>query len=125
MDEHAVTDFSSYTAPRKDAAGPRTSVIIVLSGADPVSPERLAERLAAVHDGHGNVIVACSGRPTNLPALQRTADSVEFLLAPPGTSNEDLRELAMRRAPGDIVRLVDGVQRRESVAAEEVTMVAM
>ena len=116
---------SRSAAPPRSGSTPRTSVIVLLSGSEPVSPERLAERVAAVHDGHGNVIVACSGRPANLPALQRTVDSVEFLLAPAGTSSEDLRELAMRRAPGDIVRLLDGVQRRSVAADADATMVAM
>ena len=69
-----------------------------------------------MHDGHGNVFVACAGRPANLSALQRTVENVEFLLAPTGTSSEDLRELAMQRAPGDIVRLLDGVERGAGLA---------
>jgi hypothetical protein len=33
----------------------------------------------------------------------------QFLLAPAGTSTEDLRALAMSQAPGDIVSLLNGV----------------
>ena len=33
----------------------------------------------------------------------------QFLLAPAGTSTEDLRELAMKQAPGDIVSLLNGI----------------
>lgn len=125
MEELVVTRPALPTAPSRESLSPRTSVIVLLSGSEPVSPERLAERVAAVHDGRANVIVACAGRPANLHALQRIVENVEFLLAPPGTSSEDLRELAMRRAPGDIVRLLDGVQRRIAVADAEITMAAM
>lgn len=116
MNEEAHTVSTSSARLPRPASAPRMSVIVLLSNSEAVSPERLAERVAAVHDGHGNVIVACAGRPANLPALQRTVENVEFLLAPPGTSSEDLRELAMRRAPGDIVRLLDGVERGAAVA---------
>lgn len=125
IENEAVSRSTSRAVPPRAGAAPRTSVIVLLSGSEPISPERLVERVAAVNDGHASVIVACSGRPANLPALQRTVDSVEFLLAPAGTSSEDLRELAMRRAPGDIVRLLDGVQRRPVVAEVDATLVAM
>jgi hypothetical protein len=55
-----------------------------------------------------DVVVACAGQPTNLSALQRTIGAAQFLLAPAGTSTEDLRALAMRQAPGDIVTLLSG-----------------
>lgn len=116
MNEEARTIPTADDRPPRRPSAPRMSVIVLLSDSKPVSPERLAQRVAAMHDGHGNVIVACAGRPANLPALQRTVDGVEFLLAPPGTSSEDLRELAMRRAPGDIVRLLDGVERGAALA---------
>ena len=125
MEELAVPRSALQPPASTSSFAPRTSVIVLLSGSEPISPEGLAERVAAVHDGRANVIVACAGRPVNLPALQRTVASVEFLLAPPGTSSEDLRELAMRRAPGDIVRLLDGVQRGLTIADDEITMAAM
>jgi hypothetical protein len=125
IEKEVVIRTAQYAPSAKRGSAPRTSIIVLVSDADAVSPERLAERVAALDDGHGHVIVACSGRPANLPALQRTVDSVEFLLAPAGTSSEDLRELAMRRAPGDIVRLLDGVPRRAHVAEVDATMVAM
>jgi hypothetical protein len=40
--------------------------------------------------------------------LQRSVRDAQFLLAPAGTSTEDLRELAMRQVPGDIVTLLSG-----------------
>lgn len=87
---------------------PRVSLIVVLPENHVVSPDRLAEGLRA----HGNqdidVVVACAGQPTNLGALQRSVGDAQFLLAPAGTSTEDLRELAMRQVPGDIVTLLSG-----------------
>ncbi len=87
---------------------PRVSLIVVLPENHVVSQDRLAEGLRA----HGNedidVIVACAGQPTNLSALQRSVGDAQFLLAPAGTSTEDLRELAMRQVPGDIVTLLSG-----------------
>jgi hypothetical protein len=56
-----------------------------------------------------DVIVACAGQPVNLADLQRRVRDAQFLLAPAGTSTEDLRELAMKQAPGDIVSLLNGV----------------
>jgi len=52
------------------------------------------------------VVVACAGQPSNLDELKRTARGARFLHAPPGTSAEDLRELAMDQTPGDIVTLL-------------------
>jgi hypothetical protein len=53
--------------------------------------------------------VACAGQPVNLADLQRRVRDAQFLLAPAGTSTEDLRELAMKQAPGDIVSLLNGI----------------
>jgi hypothetical protein len=87
---------------------PRISLIVVLPENHVVSPDRLAQSLRA----HGNrdidVVVACAGQPANLGALQRSVGDAQFLLAPAGTSTEDLRELAMRQVPGDIVTLLSG-----------------
>jgi len=87
---------------------PRKSLIVVLPDNYVVSPERLAERLPNDRDDV-DIIVACAGQPLNLSALQRTVRNAQFLLAPAGTSSEDLRELAMQRAPGDIVTVLRGV----------------
>ena len=73
-----------------------------------MSPSGLAERLPIANERDVDVIVACAGQPMNLHALQRTIADAQFLLAPAGTSMEDLRELAMRQAPGDIVTLLSG-----------------
>jgi hypothetical protein len=82
----------------------------------------LAEGLAA----HGNqdidVVVACAGQPTNLSALQRSVGDAQFLLAPAGTSTEDLRELAMRQVPGDIVTLLSGALLRAADAKAPLEM---
>lgn len=88
---------------------PRTSLIVVLPDNHVVSPDRLADRLLADGAANIDVIVACAGQPVNLGALQRRVRDAQFLLAPSGTSTEDLRELAMRQAPGDIVSLLNGI----------------
>jgi hypothetical protein len=100
--------FKRATNRAEPRRTPRVSLIVVLPENHVVSPDRLAEGLRA----HGNqaidVIVACAGQPTNLSALQRSVGDAQFLLAPAGTSTEDLRELAMRQVPGDIVTLLSG-----------------
>ena len=102
---------------------PRTSLIVVLSDNHVVSPDRLAERLPSGADGFDMIVVACAGQPANLNALQRTIRDAQFLLAPAGTSAEDLRELAMRQAPGDIVTLLSGALLPETAMAErEISM---
>jgi hypothetical protein len=73
-----------------------------------VSPDRLAEGLRAHGDQQVNVVIACAGQPTNLAATQRTVGDAQFLLAPAGTTTEDLREFAMRQVSGDIVTLLSG-----------------
>jgi hypothetical protein len=101
---------------------PRVSLIVVLPENHVVCPDRLAEGLAA----HGNqdidVVVACAGQPTNLSALQRSVGDAQFLLAPAGTSTEDLRELAMRQVPGDIVTLLSGALLRAADAKATLEM---
>jgi hypothetical protein len=88
---------------------PRVSLILVLPDDQAVEPERLAFRLApALYDEVDLMVVACAGRPSNLDELKRTARDARFLLAPAGTSAEDLRELAMEQTPGDIVTLLNG-----------------
>jgi hypothetical protein len=87
---------------------PRVSLIVVLPENHVVSPDRLAEGLRAHCNQNFDIVVACAGQPTNLGALQRSVGDAQFLLAPAGTSTEDLRELAMRQVPGDIVTLLSG-----------------
>jgi len=114
---------SAQTSTHRGA--PRVSVVLLLSENQSVSTERLAERLRDAGDREVDVIVACAGQPSDLPALQRAVGDAQFLLAPAGTSTEDLRELAMQQAPGDIVTLLNGTERsvmlpfsRESLAAQ-------
>jgi hypothetical protein len=78
---------------------PRHSLIVVLPENHVVSIDRLTESLRARVDQDVDVLVACAGQPTNLSALQRSVGDAHFLLAPAGTSTEDLRELAIRQAP--------------------------
>jgi len=99
------------TSPRRT---PRLSLVVVLPENHVLSPDRLKERIWTGVDGQVDVLVACAGQPINLSVLQRTVGGAQFLLAPAGTSTEELRELAIREAPGDIVRLVDGALLNDS-----------
>ncbi len=94
----------SSSGPRRT---PRVSLILVLPDDQVVDPDRLAQRLSADPDVDVHVTIACAGQPTNLDVLKRTVRSARFLLAPEGTTAEDLRELAMEQTPGDIVTLLN------------------
>ena len=72
-----------------------------------VSEEFLTRRLLAPGEqDEVDLILACAGEPRDLDSIQRRVHDLQVLLAPAGTSPEDLRELAMERAPGDIVTLM-------------------
>jgi hypothetical protein len=117
-----ATGFEAVKQRNTARRTPRVSLIVVLPENHIVSPDRLAEGLRA----HGNqdidVVVACAGQPTNLSALQRSVGDAQFLLAPAGTSTEDLRELAMRQVPGDIVTLLSGALLPAAGADSELVM---
>jgi hypothetical protein len=84
---------------------------VVLPENHSLAPERVVEHLADLGDQDVvDVIVACAGPSSSLAALQRRVRDIQVLLAPAGTSVGDLRELAMKQSPGDIVTLVSGVQ---------------
>ncbi len=100
--------FERAKNPAMPRRTPRVSLIVVLPENHVVSPDRLAEGLRAHGSEDIDIVVACAGQPTNLSALQRSVRDAQFLLAPAGTSTEDLRELAMRQVPGDIVTLLSG-----------------
>ena len=88
---------------------PRQSLIVVLPDNHVVSPAIVTQRIGSVAGDEAiDVIVACAGQPLNLPVLQREVRDMQILLAPAGTSNEDLRTLAIRQAPGDIITLIGG-----------------
>jgi hypothetical protein len=94
------------TGPRRT---PRKSLIVVLPDNHVVSPDLVTERLLAERGNEDvDVILACAGQPVSIAALQRRVRDLQVLLAPAGTSTEDLRELAMKQAPGDIVTLLSG-----------------
>ena len=109
-DQSVKTDDRIAATPvAQQRRTPRTSLIVVLPDNHVVSPDRLAERLPAEGAENVDIIVACAGQPVNLADLQRRVRDAQFLLAPAGTSTEDLRELAMKQAPGDIVSLLNGI----------------
>jgi hypothetical protein len=105
---YAPTTAASDTrkGPRRT---PRKSLIVVLPANHVVSPDLLTNSLPGEGvDEMVDVILACAGPPLGITALQRRIRHLQILLAPPGTSTEDLRELAMSQAPGDIVTLLSG-----------------
>jgi hypothetical protein len=95
---------------------PKVSLIVVLPENHVVSPDRIAEGQRAHGDQQVDVVIACAGEPANLAAARQSFGDAQFLLAPAGTTTEDLRELAMRQAPGDIVTLLSGDPAPESCA---------
>ncbi len=112
--------------PAKRRAGPyrtpRVALIVVLPENHVLSADRLAERLRAHGDQQVDVVIACAGQPANLAALHQSVGNAQFLLAPAGTSTADLRELAMRQVPGDIVTLLTGAPVSEAGADSELFM---
>jgi hypothetical protein len=123
--EPAVADCSVGSLPQtfgdrpaETRRTPRVSVVVVLPENHVVSPDALLRRLHRRDDEQIDVLVACAGQPVNLSALQRDVGEAQFLLAPSGTSLEDLREMAMRQATGDIVTLVSGALLRETELPE-------
>ena len=97
---------SRQSAPRRT---PRKSLIVVLPENHVVSPDVVSNRLASEQEPENvDVILACAGQPNGIGALQRRVRDLQVLLAPAGTSGEDLRQLAMEQAPGDIVTLLSG-----------------
>lgn len=96
----------TYQGPRRS---PRKSLIVVLPENHVVSSDLVSERLPAEGESEVvDVILACAGQPLGIATLQRRVRDLQVLLAPAGTSPEDLRELAMNQAPGDIVTLLSG-----------------
>lgn len=111
-----VVNYGAISAPRyadrtsAPRRTPRVSVVVVLPENHTVSPDSLIEGLRKSADSEIDVLVACAGQPANLTALQRCVRNAQFLLAPAGTTPEELRELAMEHASGDIVTLLSGAR---------------
>ena len=123
--EPRVIDYSVIGRERAPAdvsvamrRAPRMSVVVVLPENHVVSPDALLNGLRACGDVEVDVMVACAGQPTNLGALQRCVRDAQFLLAPAGTSPEDLREMALAQAPGDIVTLLPGALLHEGAVPQ-------
>jgi hypothetical protein len=96
--------FKAYSGERRRT--PRKSVVIVLPSDLPIAASRLADEVPVTSSDVNDIIVASAGEPAYLTTLRKFLREAEFLVAPAGTSAEDLRELAMSRATGDIVKLV-------------------
>jgi hypothetical protein len=105
-DRPPMANRQGQSGPRRT---PRKSLIVVLPENHVVSPDLVTVRLPARGDDEEmDVILACAGQSTSIAALQRQVRDLRVLQAPAGTSTEDLRELGMRQAPGDIVTLLCG-----------------
>jgi hypothetical protein len=98
---------------------PRRSVVVVLSESRWISPDFLVNGLRVRGEQQVDVLVACAGQPADLSALRRCVGDAQFLLAPAGTSVEDLREMAMAQAPGDIVTLLTAPLITETALADQ------
>jgi hypothetical protein len=103
---HSAGKKPFASGPRRT---PRKSLIVVLPDNHVVSPDLVSGQLAVEGHYETDVIVACAGQPAGIAALQRRIRDLQVLLAPAGTPTEDLRELAMNQALGDIVTLLSGV----------------
>lgn len=109
QDNGAVTSNARRQTNGGGRRTPRKCLIVVLAEDHVVSSEQVTARLPREGDGEEiDVILACAGQPRSISALQRKIRDLQVLLAPAGTSTEDLRELAMGQAPGDIVTLLSG-----------------
>lgn len=107
--ERLAVSTAPFDASRRPRRTPRKSLIVVLPENHVVSPDLVGDRLSAdSSDDVVDVILACAGPPIGISALQRRVRDLQILLAPAGTSTEDLRELAMSQAAGDIVTLLSG-----------------
>lgn len=95
--------YSDRAARRKN---PRVSAVVVLTESNVVSSEGLLSGIRSRVGEDADVVVACAGYLANLRTLQRCVRDALFLIAPEGTSSEDLREMAMAQARGDIVTLM-------------------
>lgn len=90
------------------AKRPRVSLIFLFLEGQSMDPETLARRLASSAHDDADILIACAGTPSDLDALRRTARDANFYIAPAGTSEEDLRELAINQTASDIVTLLGG-----------------
>lgn len=88
---------------------PRKSLVVILPENHFIASDAVCARLADEADPtQVDVILACAGHSGSIGALQRRLHDLQILLAPAGTSVEDLREMAINQAPGDIVTLLNG-----------------
>ena len=114
----ADTEGAAEPEPRRQARQtPRMSLIVVVADNESVRIERVQQELGTSPPDDRDVIFACAGRPANLMRLSRRVHDAQFIFAPPGTSCEDLRELGIRRAHGDIITLVNGMGLRSGSAS--------
>ncbi|HYV99167.1 MAG TPA: glycosyltransferase [Gemmatimonadaceae bacterium] len=114
----SLTPFRSalgFAAAKKE---PARTLIVVMSGEHVFLPSRMLGRVGDWTQWDCEVIVACAGQPVDLAAIHARFPAAQFLIAPSGTSDGDLRLLAMGQATGDIVALVGGAPASASALSE-------
>ena len=99
----------SATGDPAPQRAPLKSLIIAIPAAHSIELDRITAQMPDDPNGAVEVIVACAGQPADLPAIHTHLTNAQFLLAPLGTSAEELRVLAISQAVGDIVTFVSGV----------------
>ena len=125
-DDSMRTEYSAV-APLGEIADPpplyrrsaRRSLVLVLSESRSISSDFIVDGLRVRSEQPVDVLVACAGQPADLSALQHCVGDAQFLLAPAGTSVEDLREMAMAQAQGDIVTLLTAPQLSEAAFVDQ------
>lgn len=101
-----VTDERKANRAAGRAKGrPHVSVVLVSDGCWPTMERSLARVAARCRRMHAEVIAIRSGDEAVPVAIQSANPEVRFCFAPVGTSEAQLRTIAMLEASGDIVTL--------------------
>lgn len=87
---------------------PGVSTVVVVADQRPLPIDQLALRLPRVDADGATLVVAMAAEASEANRLRQLRRDASVIVAPLGTSMEDLRGLAMREAPGDIVTMLDG-----------------
>lgn len=102
----AAADPSRFR--RGPSLRPGVSTVVVVADQRPLPIDQLALRLPRVDADGATLVVAMAAEAAEGNRLRQLRRDASVIVAPLGTSMEDLRGLAMREAPGDIVTLLDG-----------------
>lgn len=102
---------AGYRGPRpwtEHRSEPTVSIVVIVGDDTAVPTDRLIQRLPRAVDREVDLVVAFAGVPADAAVIKRARRDARVVLAPPGTSTQELRALAMREAGGDIVTLING-----------------